>query len=71
MNEFMECAACASKGGTPVLCQSCLHNRARIGELQERIDELLDVRTTLRVRLSQTVRREVELLEYMGGLDSP
>ena len=32
--EFQECAACAAKPGSPVLCDSCLHNRRAIGKLQ-------------------------------------
>jgi len=25
--EFKECKECASKPGSPILCESCLHNR--------------------------------------------
>src|SRR5262245_29303195 len=35
--KFQECAACAAKPGMPVLCPSCLHNRAVISALQERL----------------------------------
>lgn len=31
--EFVECAACAAKPGSPELCASCLHNRTAISEL--------------------------------------
>lgn len=31
---FMECAECARKLGSPVLCQSCLNNRSEIERLE-------------------------------------
>ena len=34
MAEFMECAACAAKPGSPNLCPSCLNNRWLIGKLE-------------------------------------
>ena len=30
---FKECALCSAKPGTPILCESCLHNRSMIAEL--------------------------------------
>jgi hypothetical protein len=43
--EFMECATCRAKPGSPMLCESCLHNRTTInwlrGELG-RVDDALD-----------------------------
>jgi len=30
---FIECPACAAKAGSPLLCASCLHNRALIERL--------------------------------------
>ncbi len=38
--EFKECNICASKLGSPSLCQSCLSNRDAISKLKERISEL-------------------------------
>ena len=38
--EFMECAVCAAKPGSPTLCASCLHNRTVISALNETIDKL-------------------------------
>jgi hypothetical protein len=32
--EFAECASCAIKPGSPVLCPACLHNRATINQLR-------------------------------------
>lgn len=32
--EFMECAFCASKPGSPALCESCYHNRNLASQLQ-------------------------------------
>lgn len=34
---FKECPSCAAKPGTPVLCESCLHNRRVITELASRV----------------------------------
>ncbi len=39
MTEFKECPTCAAKPGTPVLCDSCLHNRHVIGYLAMRPEE--------------------------------
>lgn len=39
-NEFWECEACRTKPGTPLLCKSCLHNRAIISKLWTEIDRL-------------------------------
>lgn len=41
-NEFMECESCRKKSGTPILCQACVHNRALIAHLQERVSEFKD-----------------------------
>lgn len=38
--EFKECASCAKKAGSPTLCESCLHNRRVVNELQEEIERL-------------------------------
>jgi len=38
--EFRECDACAAKPGCPTLCNGCLANRAVIGRLQKKIEEL-------------------------------
>ena len=35
MSDFMECSVCRSKLGSPVLCESCLHNRSAIASLQK------------------------------------
>jgi hypothetical protein len=32
---FKECPTCAVKPGSPVLCESCLHNRRVISKLHE------------------------------------
>jgi len=41
--EFMECESCSCKLGSPILCPSCLNNRALIAELKECIDEDIDL----------------------------
>ncbi len=33
---FMECKECAAKSGSPILCESCLHNRDLVCDLQGR-----------------------------------
>lgn len=35
---FRECSACRSKAGTPLLCESCLHNRTAIESLQSKLE---------------------------------
>jgi hypothetical protein len=35
--EAAECRACANKPGSPALCPACLHNRALVGLLQQRL----------------------------------
>lgn len=37
--EFKECESCASKPGTPILCNGCLHNRNAIYELHTELKE--------------------------------
>ncbi len=36
-HEFVECAACRAKTGSPILCESCQTNRAAISTLNERL----------------------------------
>lgn len=38
--EFWECKTCRVKPGSPTLCDSCLHNRRVIGDLQKRVREM-------------------------------
>ncbi len=38
--EFMECAACAAKSGSPNLCVSCVHNRTVIAAQRDTLNEL-------------------------------
>jgi hypothetical protein len=40
MKEFRECSMCARKQGSPVLCESCLHNRRLVNKLRARVDRL-------------------------------
>ncbi len=39
MSTFKECAACAAKPGTPHLCESCLHNRSMILDMEMKLEE--------------------------------
>lgn len=41
MTRFVECAACAAKSGSPVLCAGCLRNRATIAQLETELAEAL------------------------------
>ena len=36
--DFAECASCAAKPGSPILCPACLHNRATINQLRAERD---------------------------------
>lgn len=45
-DDFIECPTCAAKSGNPTLCNACLQNRATIGRLRDRVDQL---ETTIRV----------------------
>ncbi len=38
MSEFVECATCAAKPGSPALCASCVSNRRLIYKLQNIVD---------------------------------
>lgn len=40
---FIECKICASKPGSPILCDSCLSNRATIAQLEGKIKELENI----------------------------
>jgi len=37
-DEFTECATCASKPGTPTLCDACLANRDLIASLKSAVE---------------------------------
>lgn len=39
MKVSMECASCAAKPGSPVLCPACLHNRGLIADLSVEVYE--------------------------------
>lgn len=59
--EFMECAHCGTKPGTPLLCAACLHNREVIGMLQK---QLATVSTNLELRTwerDEAMNREMDL----------
>jgi hypothetical protein len=36
---FKECASCAAKSGSPILCESCLANRKIVSDLTWAIDK--------------------------------
>lgn len=35
---FKECPSCSAKPGSPILCESCLHNRTVIGHLEKMLN---------------------------------
>lgn len=37
--EFVECEKCRCKPGMPILCETCLHNRKVIYDLQSKCDQ--------------------------------
>ena len=41
--EFVACADCTAKSGSPTLCGACLHNRATINQLRAEREELIKV----------------------------
>jgi len=41
--EFAECASCAAKPGSPILCPACLHNRATINGLRAERETLIKI----------------------------
>ena len=49
--EFVECATCRAKTGSPVLCPSCLANRTVISSLQEKVQQLTPAKTIKRVTI--------------------
>lgn len=40
MIDYTECRECATKPGSPVLCATCLANRAAVAELNKRVRTL-------------------------------
>jgi len=40
--EFVECSVCASKLGSPVLCNSCLANREAISKLKDEVKSRIE-----------------------------
>ena len=61
LEDFHECATCAAKPGTPTLCSACLHNRALVSQLKEKVataekelDEAIAERNKTREALKKT-----------------
>lgn len=55
--EFVECASCAAKAGSPILCYGCLRNRNTIEELKEHLPRIED---ETRSSLLQELKERVE-----------
>ena len=56
MNEdFLECETCRAKPGTPVLCASCLHNRALISRLQGELKKKIPLSSLSLIRTAELI----------------
>lgn len=66
---FMECDPCKAKPGSPVLCESCLNNRAVIMRQQEALSRLGSAASFIKKLIGElTLLMNVqELLEYPKG----
>ncbi len=63
---FVECPTCAAKPGTPTLCESCLHNRAVIGQLVRLFEvaaQLRDRQLSIKARICWRDRQAVGMLD--------
>lgn len=76
-NEFVECATCAKKPGSPRLCPACTHNRAVIAELRHALSELPKAHDLLepalnyyelKSRMDALSRLAVQMKERAGDL---
>lgn len=54
--EFMECAICRTKPGSPTLCRACLHNRAVIRDKETRWTKYKDKNAELTIELDKWKR---------------
>lgn len=67
MEDFMECATCAAKPGSPQLCKACLHNRKLVSDLRraarktkEMKSFVVDLYKTVTLKTSVIVEAEDE-----------
>lgn len=58
--EFVECAACAAKPGSPSLCAACLQNRATINELRGRLAKIVQLGNALLGKTQPSVRAAIK-----------
>ena len=61
-DEFQECLTCASKSGTPVLCNSCLHNRTLIVNLKKALAKQLEFEEFRAKMLTEATGKKVVTL---------
>jgi len=52
--EFVECPECASKPGSPTLCDSCLKNRNSISKLKQELENRLKQQDSIEKPILQT-----------------
>src|SRR5258708_29786784 len=69
--EFMECAICRTKPGSPTLCRACLHNRAVIGNKETRWSKYKDKNAELTVELDLAKEKTTAALGMLrAGYDT-
>ena len=71
-NNFKECLLCEAKPGTPLLCESCWHNRSVISRLEKRLEAVTEAKAKQtkanHTILCQSQKREQELLQKLKTL---
>jgi hypothetical protein len=74
--DFTECAACAARQGSPLLCSGCLANRTLITRLRRQLEDLAEQhklvmpREPFDVRCADALADEVALLIIRKAIDS-
>ena len=64
MDQFKECASCASKPGMPILCEACLSNRAAISRLNWALEKARSEARLLGASATSGSAGVGDLLEY-------
>ena len=63
-HEFVECPECKKEPGTPVLCESCLHNRSSITKLGF---EVTTLQSAIKLSLAKITKMETRKGRVMGN----
>ncbi len=71
--KFQECGECIVKPGSPYLCESCLHNRKVIGELQRNVTpsmaEAMEELSLAMRRLLEAFAESLHLFKLLDWLE--